>query len=237
MYIKVLKDNNEIASTISDLIVENIRNKPNLLLCAATGGTPTQTYQQLVDKRAHYSTEQLRVIKLDEWGGVPMDNPETCESYIQKHILKPLNIHPENYFGFNSNAPNAEKEIQRIKSALKKNGPIDICILGLGMNGHIAFNEPPSDINSECHIATLSKESLLHPMAVGMDAAPTCGVTLGIQEIMQSKKIFLIITGEHKQEIAKAFLTGNVSKHLPASYLWMHSDVHCYIDQKANNKK
>jgi len=237
MYIKELKDSKEIARAISDLIVERIKEKPNLLICAATGGTPTQTYQQLVDQKSRYSTEKLRVIKLDEWGGVPMDNPETCESYMQKHILKPLNIHQENYFGFNSNAPNPEEEIQRIKSELKKNGPIDICILGLGMNGHIAFNEPPSDFNSECHIATLSKESLLHPMAVGMGTNPTCGLTLGIQEIMQSKTIFLIITGEHKQEIAKNFLTGSVSKHLPASYLWMHSDVHCYIDKQANNKK
>lgn len=123
MHIKVLDDSSEIANTISDLIIEDIKEKPNLLLCAATGGTPTQMYQLLVAKKALYTSDQLRVIKLDEWGGVPMESPETCESYLQKHILKPLKIHENNYFGFNSNSPNPKQEVHRIKSVLKKKWP------------------------------------------------------------------------------------------------------------------
>ncbi|MEQ6121257.1 6-phosphogluconolactonase [Reichenbachiella sp. MALMAid0571] len=236
MNIKVLEDSIEIANVISNLIVENIKLKPDLLLCAATGNTPTETYRQLIEKKELYPSNQLRILKLDEWGGVPMDNPETCESYLERYILKPLNIPESNYFGFNSNAANPEHEIQRMKTILYKQDPIDICILGLGLNGHIAFNEPPCEIDTECHVATLSKQSLLHPMVTGMSIKPGYGLTLGIKEIMQSKKIFIIVTGEHKQKIAKEFLSGKVSKNLPASYLWLHPNAYCFIDQKATNQ-
>ena len=235
MIIKVLKDNNEIGRVASDLIVQEIVRKPNLLLCTATGETPTNTYTKLVDKKELYPTDQIRILKLDEWGGVPMIDPMTCEYYLQKFILKPLNISQKNYFGFNSNSTNPEKEIQRMKSILIEQGPIDICVLGLGMNGHIAFNEPPCDPNEECRIAKLSASSLLHPMAIQMGVTPEYGLTLGIKEIMQSKKIIMLINGAHKKKIAKEFISGQISATIPASYLWLHPDVNCFMDESANS--
>ena len=236
MNITVLKDSNEISTTVSDLIIEDINQKHDILLCTATGSTPTETYNKLADKKDFYSTKHIRIIKLDEWGGISMDNPETCECYMHKHIIKPLNISPENYFSFDSNPENPENEVQRIKNILQEQGPIDICVLGLGLNGHIAFNEPPSSANLECHIATLSDQSLAHPMAVHMDVTPTYGLTLGIKEIMESKKIYMLISGIHKKHIANKLLSGEITDDLPASHLWAHPNVFCFIDQEAYNK-
>jgi galactosamine-6-phosphate isomerase len=233
MILKVLKDSSEIGDAASDLIVQEINLKPNLLLCTATGETPTNTYTKLVDKKELYPTDQIRVLKLDEWGGVPMSDPMTCEYYLQKFILKPLNISQKNYFGFNSNSTNPEKEILRMKSVLLEQGPIDICVLGLGMNGHIAFNEPPCDPNGECHIAKLSTSSLLHPMAIQMSITPEYGLTLGIKEIIQSKKIIMLINGAHKKKITKEFFSGVISEKIPASYIWSHTEVYCFIDESA----
>lgn len=233
MTIEVLRDGNEIGDAASELIVQEIKLRPNLLLCTATGETPTNTYTKLVNKKELYPTDQFRVLKLDEWGGVPMSNPMTCEYYLRKFILRPLNISQKNYFGFNSNSINPEKEIQRMKSVLIEQGQIDICVLGLGMNGHIAFNEPPGDSERGCHIASLSASSLLHPMAQNMGIVPKYGLTLGIKEIMQSKKIIMLISGEHKVKIAKEFLSGVISEKIPASYLWLHSEVYCFIDESA----
>ena len=235
MNIKVLKDSVEIGDAASDLIVHEINLKPNLLLCTATGETPTNTYTKLTDKKELYPTDKIRILKLDEWGGVPMSDQMTCEYYLQKMILKPLNISKKNYFGFDSYSINPEKEILRMKSVLLEQEPIDICVLGLGMNGHIAFNEPPGDRERGCHIASLSASSLLHPMAMNMGTVPTYGLTLGIKEIMQSKKIIMLISGEHKRKIAKEFLSGMISEKIPASYLWSHPEVYCFMDESANS--
>jgi galactosamine-6-phosphate isomerase len=235
MNIEILKDGNEIANAVSDYVIEEINQNPSLLLCTATGGSPTTTYNYLTKKKDLYPTDQIRILKLDEWGGVPMDNPQTCEHYMQKHIIKPLNISEENYFGFNSNPENPENEIRRIKNILIKQGPIDICILGLGLNGHIAFNEPPSSADVACHVAMLSAQSLAHPMALEMGITPTYGLTLGIKEIMESKKIYMLICGAHKKEIAEKFLSGEITDDLPASHLWAHPNVHCFIDESANS--
>ncbi|MFT7161610.1 MAG: galactosamine-6-phosphate isomerase [Bacteroidia bacterium] len=235
MNIKILKDSDEIAKIVSDLVIEDINQNPTLLLCTATGGTPTKIYNSLIIKKNIYPTDQIRILKLDEWGGVPMDNPETCEHYMQKHIIRPLNISPDNYFGFNSDPTNPKNEIQRVKNLLIEQGPIDVCILGLGLNGHIAFNEPPSSADVACHVAMLSAQSLAHPMALKMGITPTYGLTLGIKEILQSKKIYMLINGSHKMQIAKKFLSGEVTNDLPASHLWAHPNVHCFIDKSANS--
>lgn len=235
MNIKVVHDSNEIGRFASDLIIEEINRKPNLLLCMATGYTPTITYTKLVDKKDLYRSDLIRLIKLDEWGGVPLNDPMTCEYYLQQHVLKPLNISQKNYFGFDSNPEDPENEIHKMKNVLQNQGPIDVCILGLGMNGHIAFNEPPCNSESESHIAKLSASSLLHPMSQKMGTEPTYGLTLGMKEILESQKIIMLISGKHKKAIAKDFLSGRVTESLPASYLWNHKEVHCFIDKSANS--
>lgn len=236
MNIKVLESSDEIANEVSDLVIKDINQNPSLMLCTATGGSPTKTYNSLVSKKTLYPKDQIRILKLDEWGGVPMENPKTCEYYMQKHIIQPLNIPTDNYFGYNSHPENPEMEIQRIKNILVEEGPIDICILGLGLNGHIAFNEPPSSADVECHVAMLSAQSLAHPMAVEMGITPTYGLTLGIKEILESKKIYMVISGAHKKQITNKLLSGEVTNTLPASHLWKHSNVYCFIDQEAYSK-
>ncbi len=235
MDIRILKNSIEIGSAVSGFLAEEIRRKPNLLLCTASGNTPTMVYAGLVEKMKTYPTDFMRIIKLDEWGRVSMHDPMSCEYYLQKHLIKPLNISQYNYFGFDSNHDDPELEIQRMKNVLHEQGPIDVCILGLGLNGHVAFNEPPCAEDSVCHIAKLSTSSLSHPMSLKMGVVPEYGLTLGMKDILQSKKIIMLISGEKKRKIAKEFLSGQVTPNLPASFLWKHNDVHCFIDELANS--
>ena len=152
MDIRFVKDTTTMAEMAASVIAEAIRQKPNLLLCAATGNSPTETYKMLIAQKANFDSSQLRVIKLDEWGGVLMDNPQTCEQYLQQHLIKPLEISPERYFAFQSNSENPINEIAGMQTILAANGPIDVCILGLGLNGHIAFNEPAELLEPNCQI-------------------------------------------------------------------------------------
>jgi galactosamine-6-phosphate isomerase len=233
MRIETFNSTAEMADFASDIIVNEIIFNPGMLLCAATGGSPGETYTQLVNKKDQFNAKYLRIIKLDEWGGVPMDIEQTCEQYLQKHLVQPLQIEINRYFAFNSNPLVPEEEAARIQSVVSNLGPIDICVLGLGMNGHIAFNEPAAFLNPYCHIAKLSETSMQHPMAEGMDIKPWYGLTLGMANILQSKKIILLINGAHKKKIASELMSGQISPSLPASFLWLHQDVYCCITKDA----
>ena len=219
----------------ASLIVKELEKNKHKLLCAATGSSPTGLYALL---QQHFNLNpglfsDLRVIKLDEWGGLAMNNPSTCESYLQEHLTGPLQITGERYISFQSDPTNPAEECRRIENELEKAGPIDICILGLGMNGHLALNEPATFLEAGPHVAKLSQSSLTHPMIGTSQVRPAYGLTLGMADILQSVCILLLISGSKKKEIASVFMNRQISTELPASFLWLHQNVICLIDQDA----
>ncbi len=224
-----------LSSETASLIIKELRRKKNALLCAATGNSPEGTYTLLSErfKQEPDLFSFLRVIKLDEWGGVPMDDPGTCESFLQKHLIRPLEIDSKRYISFQSDPNDPDKECIRIEDELKKYGPIDICILGLGMNGHLALNEPGNFLESSIHIAKLSEITLKHSMVQQMGALPSYGLTLGMKDILQSSLILLLISGVKKKNITAAFMKKNITSELPASFLWLHPNVFCLVDREA----
>lgn len=232
MKIAIVENYNDLSRQASTVILDQIKVDKKLLLCAATGGSPTGTYQLLAEKyKANPNLfDKLRIIKLDEWGGIPLNQSGTCESYLQKYLLQPLQIPESRYIGFNSNANDPLKECETIQNKLSQEGPIDICILGLGMNGHLALNEPGDFLRPNCHISELTASSLSHPMALEMAKKPTYGLTLGMADIFYSKTILLIVSGSQKKAIVKAFLSGKITTQLPASFLWLHPNVICLIE-------
>src|SRR5262252_2076623 len=116
-------------------IVTALSAKPDLLLCTAGGTTPLRTYQLLAEHHAREPElfRSLRVVKLDEWGGLKMSDAGSCESQLRKHLLEPLDLPNARYFGFTSNPTDPEAECERVRSRLKAEDPIDLCVLGLGM--------------------------------------------------------------------------------------------------------
>jgi galactosamine-6-phosphate isomerase len=232
MKIEVCNSYEELSRKARDIVVRELEKNKQLLLCTATGGSPTKTYQLLGKEYQKHPKlfSKLRVIKLDEWGGIPMDYPGTCESYLQTHLIQPLQISDSRYSGFISNPENPQDECLRIQDKLKQEGPIDLCILGLGMNGHLAFNEPARFLQANCHLAELSVSSLQHTMAADMEIKPTYGLTLGMADILHSKKIIVLINGAKKRMIVKKFLSKQIKSGLPASFLWLHPNVSCFIE-------
>jgi galactosamine-6-phosphate isomerase len=235
MNILYCADYEEMSQKCSSRIIDNLTEKPNQLLCAATGNSPERVYKNLSDAflKDPEVFQKLTILKLDEWGGIVATDPNSCETFIQQKILRPLSISSESYISFASNAKSPERECGRIQDELQENGPIDLCILGLGKNGHIGFNEPSDKLIPHCHVAQLSKESLQHQMVVGMEGKPTYGLTLGMADILQSEEIILLITGTEKEHVMKNLLTQNITTRLPASLLWLHPNVHCFIDSNA----
>ncbi len=217
----------DIGRMCADIITAEIRKKPSLLLCAATGASPTIAYRLLGEQKKQEPAlfDELRILKLDEWQGLRMSDDATSESYLQKHLIEPLGISEDRYFTFESNPEDPQKECMRIERVVKEQGPIDLCLLGIGANGHLALNEPAEELTPGPHLAELSESSLQHPMIKPFAATIRYGLTLGISDIMRSEKVLLLIQGAQKREIVRRLLAGKVSIHLPASLLGLRQGV------------
>jgi galactosamine-6-phosphate isomerase len=222
----------ELNEDVSERIISELQQNTNAIFCPATGNSPKGTYQKLVEKKDRIPVENLAFIKLDEWYGLPMGHAGTCEQYLQQRLLQPLGVKREQYIAFTSDAKDAEAECERIQNYLTGHGPIDLCILGIGKNGHVAFNEPGNELHAGVHLSKLTPASLKHSMIEGVDTVLEYGLTLGMADILQSKKIFLIVNGSHKRDILNRFLSGNITTHLPASFLWLHPDVYCFWSEE-----
>lgn len=233
MEIHYCADYEEMSRQAADYLVVELSKKPGQLLCAATGNSPLLVYEKLgtakMDNPHIFKT--LRILKLDEWAGIPMDDSSSCEVFIQDRILKPLAIESEHYISFQSDAMDPNVECERVQLEIEQQGPIDICILGLGINGHIGFLEPADQLMPFCHPVQLTRTSKQHEMVRRLEKKPSFGLTLGIADILCSKKIILLVTGKGKESATQGLLRRIVSSKLPASFLWLHPNVHCYMDK------
>jgi galactosamine-6-phosphate isomerase len=230
----VFPDHEAMSRAAADLLAGEISRKPDTLLCLATGATPMRSYELLAARRTTVAGlfDRLRVLKLDEWGGIPMEDPATCESFLRKSFIAPLGLE-ERFVGFRSQPENRAAECDRIRLWLAGNGPIDLCVLGLGVNGHLGFNEPADALQPHAHVATLSAESLSHSMIAKAKVEPEFGLTLGMADLLRARQILLVVSGHSKRAALKQLLSGRISTHFPASFLWLHGNATLLCDQAA----
>lgn len=214
-------------------VIAAIGKKPDLLLCAATGNSPIGLYRELARTAATDPElfQSLRVIELDEWGGIDETDAGSATRYLRERLLNPLAISADRFMAFDSGATDPSEACRTMRTGLERSGPIDLCVLGLGTNGHIGFNEPGSSLVPDCHVSRLSEETRRHAMTRAMSAPPAFGLTLGMKEILASRQIVLLVTGAGKQQTVTRLLSGEVATTLPASLLWLHGSVECFVDQ------
>lgn len=230
-HLLVEDDFQSMSQCAAEVVLDAVRRKPNGLICVATGASPIGLYACLAAHRNELAC--VRILKLDEWGGLPPEDPATCETYIRRHILEPWGVTPDRYFGFVSNAPDPEAECGRIRTLVAELGGIDICILGMGADGHLGLNYPASCLPGLAHPTDAS--TLRHAMLDVAQSVPTHGLTLGLVEILQSREIVLVVNGAGKSQALARLLAGKITTDFPASLLWTHSHLTCVADQDAAN--
>jgi galactosamine-6-phosphate isomerase len=232
----VFDDPLALARAAASEVVALARSKPDLLLCAATGNSPLLTYADLV--RHHQEDPaifaRLRVVQLDEWVGIPHGSDATCEEYLRRHLIGPLEIAPERFAALRSDVADPEAPCHEMQDWLDRNGPIDVCVLGLGLNGHLGLNEPGASTTAHCHVARLSEATRSHAMIAGLTPPPMLGITLGMADILRARRILLLVSGASKREILRELLETNVTPHLPATALKGHANVGLLVDRAAS---
>jgi galactosamine-6-phosphate isomerase len=231
---RVFADHEALSRAVARRLMRQLAKKPAALFCLATGQTPIRAYEHFARfaLAAPGSSAALRVLKLDEWGGIPLTDPAACETYLRHALIDRLQIE-ERYLGFDSSAPDPAAECRRVAAWLAIHGPIDVCVLGLGMNGHLGFNEPAPYLQAHAHVAKLSETSLRHSMLAAASAVPVCGLTLGMADLLQARKIFLLVSGTAKREPLRRLLAGTISTEYPASFLALHPRCEVCCDQAA----
>lgn len=234
MQIKRFSTYQQSSEWIAKQIINAIRQKPNLLLSVPAGRTPQLIYQ-LLAQRAQQTLNffrRLQIVQLDEWGGISIESEGSCITYLQEYVLHPLGITRDRYLGFDGKK-DLDKEANRVAKKLADKGEIDVCLLGLGENGHIAFIEPNEILQAHAHVVKLHSSTQQHAMLQSLKNKPTHGLTLGIADIFKAKKVFLFVTGQSKQAAYQRLITKTISTQFPASLLWLHPNATCVIDHSA----
>lgn len=208
---------------------EVVARKPDALVCFATGGSPARMYR-ILSEDPLIRQSSIRALALDEWHGIGARHPATCRYYLEKHVFGPWGLPENRQYCFQADANNPEAECRRMAAVLEREGPIDLCILGLGRNGHLGLNEPADGLLAHAHVASLDEKSQAHPMLVKEGVTLKQGLTFGMADLLQSREILLLICGSGKREPARAFLQGGISTQLPASFLQLHAKTRVVID-------
>ena len=228
-------DYEAMSQAAADFIAAEIRAKPTALLCLASGSSPSRAYELLptYQRSEPRLFDKVRLLKLDEWGDLPMDDPATCEVYLRQKLVVPLQIGPERFIGWDSQAPDPLAECRRMAHWLSANGPIDLTILGVGANGHLGLNEPADELSTGPHLAELSEISKTHPMLGLAKCKAWRGYTLGMADILKSRKILLVVNGAHKAAQVGRLFSQRISTRFPASMLWLHPAQTILCDRAA----
>lgn len=218
-----------------EIVKRDIDDKPDLLFCVASGGSPSGLYEAMADEKKSNPDfcSKLRVIKLDEWGGLADGSTFTSELDVQQKFILPLNISKNRYWTIDPFTLTPEEDCQKMELTVQKEGPIDICILGIGVNGHIALNEPGMVLRSEFHVAPLAPSTLNNGMLRSLAQPPTFGMTMGMGNILQSRRILIFIAGSGKKAAFERLLKPEISTEFPASFLWLHPHVEVLVDENA----
>ena len=212
-----------------------MRARPASLLCLATGATPMRTYALLAEKAVRDSSlmAHCRVLNLDEWGGLGAYDPASCARHLRTSVVEPLALE-DRFVAFDGLAPDAVAECNRIAQWLEHNGPIDLCVLGLGINGHLGFNEPAATLQAHAHVAQLSEASLAHAMIQGAARRPSAGLTLGMADLLHASAAMLLVTGPTKRDPLVRLRAGQISTDFPASLLHLHPRATLLCDAAAS---
>lgn len=231
-------DYNDMSKIAAELILEQIKQKNQLTLGLATGSTPLQTYQHMITDHQENQTsyQHVTAFNLDEYVGIDRKDPNSYHQYMRNHLFNHIDIPIEQTHIPNGQAVNPEEECFDYEKKLHTHGGIDLQILGLGSNGHIGFNEPGTSFDTLTHVIELTRSTREANARFFNSLAdvPTQAVTMGINTILESKHIILLVSGEKKSEALKKLLeNGEPDPSFPASALSKHPHVTIVADQEA----
>ena len=237
MIIYVGKDYQDVSRKAANIMSAQIIMKPNAVLGLATGSTPVGLYKQLIEwyNKGDLDFSQITSVNLDEYKGLSGDNDQSYRYFMNTNLFDHVNIDKTRTYVPNGLEEDSDKACADYNEIIRSVGGIDIQLLGIGGNGHIGFNEPGEAFEKETHCVDLTESTIKANARFfeSMDEVPKQAYTMGIKNIMQARKVLLIVSGEGKAEILDKVLYGPITPNVPASILQLHQDVTVVADEDA----
>lgn len=237
MLVLVTKDYDEMSKEAAKRVAAMVRKKPDCVLGLATGSTPVGLYKELIrmHKEEGLDFSKVTTFNLDEYVGLPPEHDQSYHYFMWENLFKHINIDPRNVHIPQGMAEDVDRFCEWYENRIKEVGGIDLQILGIGSNGHIAFNEPGSSLGSRTRIKTL-KESTRRDNARffnSIDEVPKYAITMGIGTIMEAREIILLASGKNKADALKKTVEGPITAMCPASVLQLHRKATIIADEEA----
>ncbi|NLL29868.1 MAG: glucosamine-6-phosphate deaminase [Clostridiales bacterium] len=237
MKVIITKNYDELSKKAAEVIAETVKNKPNAVLGLATGSSPVGLYKELIKiyNEGKLDFSKVTTVNLDEYLGLSGEHPQSYRYFMNENLFNHVNIDKNNTYVPNGLAENAEEEGKRYDAKIDELGGTDLQLLGIGNNGHIAFNEPAEELVFGTHLTDLTEETIKANSRFfdSIEDVPTKAFSMGIGGIMKAKKILLVASGEDKAEAVKGMIEGNITTMLPGSLLQLHHDVTVIVDEAA----
>jgi len=237
MDIRIQPSYEDLSRSAAVQVRNTLNSKPNAVLGLATGSTPLGLYKELVrmHKEEGLDFSQVTTFNLDEYVGLSREDEQSYHYFMHEHLFRHINIAPQNIYIPSGTTDNYEAFCGWYEQRIIDCGGIDLQILGIGSDGHIAFNEPSSSLGSRTRIKTLAKQTI-DDNARFFDQpedVPVYAITMGVGTILEARKIILLAAGENKSSAVAAAVEGPVTSMITASALQMHRDCKVYLDQPA----
>jgi glucosamine-6-phosphate deaminase len=233
----VTEEPDEVARGAAADVTEILRRAPQAALMFAVGESPVALYSDLAERRrlGEIDPSRMRAVQLDEYVGLAPDDERTFFRWLERDVLGPLAVPVDRTIRLRGDAGDLDAECERYERAVRDAGGIDVAILGLGANGHLGFNEPPSGPDAPTRVVELTDESLEANARYwgGLDRVPRRAITAGMRVILAARETILVVTGERKHDILRRALEGPLTPDVPASYLRTIAGVRVYADRAA----
>lgn len=231
------KDYNDMSRKAADIMASVITLNPTCTLGLATGSTPIGLYKNLIAsyESGNLDFSKVHSINLDEYKGLSGDNDQSYRYFMNHNLFDHININKENTNVPNGTAADLEAECERYEQVVASMGGVDVQLLGIGNNGHIAFNEPCEEFPEKTHVVNLTQNTIEANARffASMDDVPKKALTMGIGTIMKAKKIVLLANGAKKAQTIYDTVYGPITPKVPASILRLHPDVTIFVDEEA----
>lgn len=235
-----VKDYHEMSRKSCELFVEKLNDIASPVFGLATGSTPIGLYECLVElyKQKKISFENVTTFNLDEYIGLSADHPQSYHYFMDDVFFQHIDISPENTHLPNGVSDDLLRECNNYEQLIEESGGVDLQILGIGDNGHIAFNEPGSNFTGKTDIVNLTQETLEANSRFfeSVEDVPTQAITMGIGTIMKASEIILLASGEAKADALKHVIDGEITEDVPATILQKHNHVTIIADEAALSK-
>jgi glucosamine-6-phosphate isomerase len=236
MQVKIFEDYDTLSQEVASTIIHLVKKQPRAILCLAAGDTPRLAYSLLVEKAraGEIDFSKCTFIGLDEWIGIAPTNPGSCRYFLQTNLFTPIGIRSSQIHLFDALSPDLASECRKMDQTIREKQRIDLMLVGVGMNGHIGFNEPGAALNQYAHVISLDETTQTVGQKYFTESTKLQkGITLGLQHLLDSRTAIMIASGSKKAEIIRKALEEPITTQVPASVVRKHEKGLVMLDQDA----